>query len=40
LCIGTDSRIEPIACGENEWEADDSRLILEIVRREGIVIVT
>lgn len=28
--------IEPIACGEEEWETDDSRPILEIARREGI----
>lgn len=31
----TDSRIEPIPCGEREWETDDSRPILEIARREG-----
>ena len=35
-----DSRIEPIACGEKEWETDDGRPILEIARREGIVIET
>jgi len=34
----SDSRIEPIACGEREWETDDARPILEIARREGIVI--
>jgi len=34
----TDTRIEPIPCGEKEWEEDDSRPILEIARREGIVI--
>jgi len=34
----SDIRIEPIACGELEWEEDDSRPILEIARREGIVI--
>jgi len=34
----TDSRIEPIACGEREWDADTSRPILEIARREGMVI--
>ncbi len=34
----TDSRIEPIPCGEQEWETDGSRPILEIARREGIVI--
>ena len=33
-----DDRIEPIACGENEWETDDGRPILEIARREGIEI--
>lgn len=34
----TDSRIEPIPCGEREWETDASRPILEIARREGVVI--
>ena len=34
----TDSRIEPIACGEFEWDHDESRPILGIARREGIVI--
>lgn len=38
LRIHTDSRIEPIACGEKEWETDDSRIILEIARREGVMI--
>jgi predicted nucleotidyltransferase len=33
-----DSRIEPIPCGEKEWETDESRPILEIARREGITI--
>ncbi|TKJ36339.1 MAG: hypothetical protein CEE38_11000 [Planctomycetes bacterium B3_Pla] len=33
-----DNRIEPIPCGEQEWETDGSRPILEIARREGIVI--
>jgi predicted nucleotidyltransferase len=33
-----DNRIEPIPCGEREWETDGSRPILEIARREGIVI--
>jgi uncharacterized protein len=35
----TDSRVEPIACGEQEWETDQSRPILEIARREGILVV-
>ena len=33
-----DNRIEPIPCGEHEWETDQSRPVLEIARREGIVI--
>ena len=33
-----DSRIEPIPCGEKEWEANQSRPILEIARQEGIVV--
>lgn len=34
----TDSRIEPIPCGEREWETDEGRPILEIARRQGVVI--
>ena len=33
-----DNRIEPIPCGEREWETDQSRPIIEIARREGVVI--
>jgi predicted nucleotidyltransferase len=33
-----DSRIEPIPCGEKEWELDQDRPILEIARREGLVV--
>ena len=33
-----DDRIEPIPCGEKEWESGDGRPILEIARREGVVI--
>lgn len=33
-----DNRIEPIPCGEQEWETDGRRPILEIARREGVVI--
>ena len=36
--MSADNRIEPIPCGEREWETDESRPILEIARREGIVI--
>jgi len=35
----TDNRIEPIPCGEHEWETDGGRPIIEIARREGVVIV-
>ena len=34
----SDSRIEPIPCGEQEWEIEQGRPVLEIARREGIVI--
>ena len=34
----SDNRIEPIPCGEREWDTDESRPILEIARREGVVI--
>lgn len=33
-----EDRIEPIPCGENEWETDDARPVLEIARKEGLVI--
>ena len=31
-----DSRIEPIPCGERQWEEDDETPIIEIARREGV----
>lgn len=34
----TDSRIEPIAVGQRQFEEDDSRAIIEIARREGVVV--
>lgn len=34
----TDSRVEPIPCGEQEWETDQTRPIIQIARREGIEI--
>jgi len=34
----TDSRIEPIPCGERQWAEDQSSATLEIARREGQVI--
>ena len=31
----TDSRIEPIPCGERQWREDDESVIIEVARREG-----
>ena len=31
----SDSRIEPIPCGEKQWNEDSSSPIVEIARREG-----
>lgn len=36
--IYTDSRIEPIPCGVRQWEEDDSSAIIEVARREGVVV--
>ena len=33
-----DSRIEPIPCGERQWQTDNASAIIEIARREGEVI--
>jgi predicted nucleotidyltransferase len=38
LTAHTDSRIEPVPCGVEEWEVDDGRPVLEIARREGVEI--
>lgn len=32
----TDSRIEPIPCGERQWVEDEVTPILEVARREGV----
>ncbi len=34
----TDCRIEPIAVGQHQFEEDDSSAVIEIARREGIVV--
>ena len=34
----TDSRIEPIPVGDQRWKEDDSDVIIEVARREGIAI--
>ncbi len=35
LAARTDSRIEPIPCGEKQWLEDDSSAVIEIARRTG-----
>ncbi len=32
----TDSRIEPIPCGERQWTEDATTPIIEVARREGV----
>lgn len=38
LAARTDSRIEPIPCGEKQWLEDDSSAIIEFARRGGEVV--
>lgn len=33
-----DNRIEPIPCGERQWTEDNARAIVEVARREGLMI--
>jgi uncharacterized protein len=35
LAARSDSRIEPIPCGERQWQEDGGSPIVEIARREG-----
>jgi predicted nucleotidyltransferase len=35
LAARSDSRIEPIPCGERQWREDTSSAVVEIARREG-----
>ena len=35
---GADSRIEPVACGAKEWEANDVNPILDMARAKGVTI--
>ena len=35
LSARVDSRIEPIPCGERQWEEDDASAAIEIARRHG-----
>lgn len=36
--VDADNRIEPIACGTQEWERETMRPIIDIARREGVMI--
>jgi uncharacterized protein len=36
--LGIDDRIDPIPCGELEWETEEGSPLLEIARQEGIAI--
>ena len=38
IAARVDSRIEPVAVGQSQYEVDDSSAIIEIARREGEVI--
>lgn len=31
----SDSRIEPVPCGRQQWDDDDANALIEIARREG-----
>jgi predicted nucleotidyltransferase len=35
IAARTDSRIEPVPCGERQWREDDGSAIIEIARRHG-----
>jgi len=38
IAARTDSRIEPIPCGQDQWKNNNTDAILEIARNEGIAI--
>ena len=35
----TDARIEPVACGQVQWETDRRSWLLQVARNEGVVVV-
>lgn len=35
----TDPRIEPVACGQMQWETDTHTLLLQMARDDGVVVV-
>ncbi len=36
LAARTDSRIEPIPCGQRQYDEDDSSMVVELARRHGV----
>jgi predicted nucleotidyltransferase len=38
IAARTDSRIEPIPCGQKQWQDNTSDAIIEIARNEGVTI--
>jgi len=38
LAARTDSRIEPIPCGHQQWQNDTSNAVIEIARNQGTTI--
>lgn len=38
IAARTDSRIEPIPCGERQWQEDNSSALVEFARREGVLV--
>ncbi|MFH1369769.1 MAG: nucleotidyltransferase domain-containing protein [Planctomycetota bacterium] len=38
IAARTDSRIEPIPCGQDQWKNNNADAILEIARNEGVTI--
>lgn len=38
IAARTDSRIEPIPCGQDQWQNNKSDAILEIARNEGLTV--
>ena len=34
----TDSRIEPMPCGKNQWDVDDVNPMIDVARHEGQII--
>jgi len=39
IAARTDSRIEPIPCGQKQWQDNTSDAIIEIARNEGLTII-